>query len=103
MRLIELHPIWVGAGGPDIRNADGSPVPERYGVGVSFDCPDGCGEHCFIPFENPLDGGPPIYPERVRWQRTGESFETLTLMPSILRMGGCRWHGFITNGEIRTA
>ena len=39
------------------------------------------------------------------WQRTGDTFETLTLHPSILRSpqkGGCGWHGWVTNGEVRS-
>ena len=106
MKLTDLHPQFLGAGGEGISNADGSPSPERTGVGVQFDCP--CGNHdeshqCFVPFANPLDGGPPIHTGKNNgWQRTGETFETLTLTPSILRVGGCGWHGFITNGEIVT-
>lgn len=81
------------------------PAPRREGVGVEFDCP--CGNHddghrCFVPFANPLDGGHSLYHDR-GWQRTGETFETLTLTPSIFRrrdLGGCGWHGFITNGVV---
>lgn len=107
MKLIELNPCFLGAGGYSVSNADGSPVPERHGVGLSFDCPCGCGTRGYIDFENPLDGGPPhdTRPSLPRWQRTGETLETLTLTPSILRSqerGGCGWHGFITNGEVRT-
>jgi hypothetical protein len=36
------------------------------------------------------------------WQRTGETFETLSLTQSIRRLDGCKWHGLITNGEIVT-
>ena len=35
-----------------------------------------------------------------RWTVSGDSFENLTTSPSILLIGGCAWHGFITNGEI---
>jgi hypothetical protein len=112
MKLIDLAPRWVGAGGEGITQADGSPAPERHGVGITFICP--CGTHprdgeydtdrCCIIFENPLDGGgrfdattPGHY-----WTRVGETFETLSLTPSIQRVGGCGWHGFITNGEMIT-
>lgn len=109
MRLIDLHPQFVGAGGEGITNADGSPAPERTGVGILCDCP--CGntqedhQQLYVPFANPLDGGPPIQTGKNNgWQRTGETFETLTLTPSIQRNlvngYGCTWHGFITNGEI---
>lgn len=36
-----------------------------------------------------------------RWQVSGNDFSDLTTTPSILLEGGCFWHGFITNGEIR--
>jgi hypothetical protein len=101
MKLIDLDPRWVGAGGEGIRDKDGNPIRERHGVGVGFDCPCGCGTRSFIPFENPLDGGPPVGDvKNPHWRRSGETFETLTLTPSIQRVGGCGWHGFITNGEV---
>jgi hypothetical protein len=105
MRLVDLNPRWIGAGGEGITLADGSPAPERTGVGVIFNCPCGCGDEGYVPFQNPLDGGLPLDPNRSVWQRTGETFETLTLTPSILKVrnpSGCGWHGFITNGEAIT-
>jgi len=111
MRLTDLNPRWVGAGGPGITDAQDRPVPARHGVGLSFTCP--CGKcdsdtaRCYVPFKNPLDGGPELEPGRVdSWQRTGDTFENLTLTPSILRnpaKGGCGWHGYITNGQIVNA
>lgn len=118
MKLTDLNPRFIGAGGDGVfvRSAEGilTPAPERHGVGVTFNCP--CGQHedakggrCFIPFANPLDGGPQYGPQG--WTREGDTFETLTLRPSILRKKwtdrhgrehGCGWHGFITNGEIQT-
>lgn len=104
MRLSDLHPQFVGAGGDGITNADGTPAPRREGVGVMFDCPCGAPESpVYVPFANPLDGGPQHGAKG--WQRTGATFETLTLTPSILRTYsscGCKWHGFITNGEVIT-
>lgn len=104
MKLTDLHPEWMNAGGEGITRADGSPAPLRQGVGVLFDCPCGS-EHCqqlYIPFANPLDGSVP----KRGWQRTGETFDTLTLTPSILRLATtsvcCGWHGYVTNGEILT-
>lgn len=106
MKLTDLHPRWVGAGGDGITDNTGKPVPERTGIGVSFDCPCGkCGYLCFVPFQNPIDGGPPTITSYPLWTRTGDDFDTLTLTPSILRAterGGCGWHGFITNGEVST-
>lgn len=103
MKLTDLHPRWVGAGGDGISQ----PVPERTGIGITFDCPCGkCGTLCFVPFQNPLDGGPPLSTDRPLWTRTGDTFDTMTLTPSILRSkenGGCGWHGFVTDGEVTTA
>lgn len=118
MKLTDLHPRWVGAGGAGIFNADMTPAPERHGVGLSFDCPcpactaqrtgdedaDFRLRH-FVAFTNPLDGGEPFdsSPGRPHWTRVGETFEGLTVTPSILSMvekGGCGWHGWITNGEV---
>lgn len=117
MRLLDLHPEWVSTGGEGITNAaTGEPVPLREKIGICCDCPK-CGPEVhplFVPFKNPLDGGPPTHP--VTWERTPplnsagqvitdqpitDSFENLTLCPSILRKD-CGWHGFIKNGEIET-
>jgi hypothetical protein len=127
MQLTELHPAFMGAGGEGISTPGPDPcpqcagagcddchhtgkqyvpAPERHGVGVRLDCPCGNrdkGHQLYVPFANPLDGGPPMQTGKNNgWQRTGETFETLTLTPSILRRGSCGWHGFITNGEIVT-
>lgn len=134
MRLVDLHPQFLGSGGEGVYRQTGrpcpacgaynpsacevchgtgreyEPAPRREGVGVVFDCP--CGNHdeghqCYVPFANPLDGGPPTDPRGWQgsggWLRTGDTFETLTLTPSIFRrveLGGCGWHGFITHGEV---
>lgn len=102
MKLTDLNPRWVGHGGEGIRDREGNAVPERTRIAVAFDCPCGCGTRCMIPFTNPPDGGPALH--STTWDREGETFESLTLRPSILRADpdGCRWHGFITNGEIQT-
>jgi hypothetical protein len=107
MKLADLDPRWLGAGGDGVTRADGSPAPERHGVGIIFECPCGRSEHddggshaIAIEFDRPLDGGPAHRTDGKVWQRTGETFETLTLSPSIQRIGGCGWHGWIRNGEV---
>lgn len=91
-----------------------APAPKRTGVGLSFDCPCAtCAAkrtgdpdtdfylRVFVGFRNPLDGGPAHDPRPgAQWERTGDTFETLTLTPSILDKGRCGWHGFVTNGEV---
>lgn len=99
------------------------PAPHREHIGLTFLCP--CGiclaqrtgffDHDFylrhfIPFTNPPDGGPCFTTDGKgpTWQRTGETFDTLQLSPSILSdpaKGGCGWHGYIGNptpGEVTT-
>ena len=104
MRLTDLNPAWVGYGGEGVSRADGSPVPRREGVGLHFDCPCGkCGVPCYVHVNPPLDGGEAI--DAHSWTRTGDTFDTVTLKPSIYRnekKGGCGWHGWITNGEVHT-
>lgn len=104
MRLTDLNPGWVGVGGEGVTNGDGSPVRERRGIGVMFDCPCGAAfSPCYVPFANPLDGGPQHGAQG--WRRVGDTFDSLTLTPSILRTGSkcaCKWHGYITNGEVIT-
>ncbi len=106
-RLVDLRPSWCGAGGEGVftrgENDELIPVPERTGVGITFECPCGCDQRAFIGFENPLDGKGPHDPrEKAQWRRTGDTFETLTLRPSIQRVHGCRWHGFLTDGEFKS-
>jgi hypothetical protein len=104
MKLVDLSPSFYGAGGAGITQG-GKPAPKRHGVGLVFDCPCGCDVQCAVPFANPLGGRVPVQGDH-GWQRIGDTFESLTLRPSILRSkhkGGCGWHGFITNGEIVTA
>lgn len=96
MKLAELHPKWVVAG------------ENRHGMGISFDCPAHRNHKLAVMFENPIDGKPRAKESRNFWHRSGESFETLTLTPSVdasnntpekhLEFGKC-WHGCITNGE----
>jgi hypothetical protein len=98
MKLTELNPKFLDSGGEGVTNADGSPAPERRGVALAIDCPCGCGRQLCVPFKNPFDGGPSIYGDR-GWTREGDTFDNLTLSPSIQRMDGCGWHGFVRNGE----
>jgi hypothetical protein len=96
MKLIDLHPKWVEAE----HDHQGNPA-SRKGIGIIFDCPCGCDMPIYVAFANPLDGGPAHDPRQATWQRTGETFETLMLSPSIRRLGGCpkNWHGWVRNGE----
>lgn len=102
MRLSDLNPVFYFTGGSGITDSKtGEPVPKTEGVGVLFDCP--CGDHseehrCIVPFSNPMGPGPLV--EQRGWHRQGTTFDDLTLTPSIQRIGGCGWHGYVTGGEI---
>lgn len=92
MRLIELDPRWT------------THEKGRTGQGLVFLCP-ACRTHFIgIHFANPLDGGAPLHvplghPNPHRWERTGDTLDTITLLPCINTK--C-WYGFVTNGEITT-
>ena len=105
MKLVFLQPRWVTA------------VEGRYGMGFSFDCPCCVGTprhtRLAVYFANPVDGGPPaddatdgawndrdgrLHHDHPRWTRLGDSFDTLTLTPSIDASGVGHWHGFIASG-----
>lgn len=109
MRLVDLEPRWV---------AEFS-APDDTKQGVSFLCPHCRARRLAIFFDLPICGAPPAnlkqvhrdvhendyladhHIGRVLWHREGDSFETLTLTPSIdASAWGC-WHGFITKGEVQ--
>jgi hypothetical protein len=74
VRLVDLEPKWIDRNG-------------RTGLGVIFNCMIGhCCGRIRIYFTNPLDGGPawPVDDQNShRWTRTGDSFETLSMTPSV--------------------
>jgi uncharacterized protein DUF6527 len=48
-----------------------------------------------------LPVGTEVVPPGYLWTRTGDTFEMLTLSPSVdASKAGC-WHGFVTNGEVQ--
>lgn len=106
VKLTDLNPRWCSAG-PN--GAYG-----RHGMGLSFDCPHCRTQRLAVFFANPIDGGAAADGSETKylWHRSGETFETLTLGPSIdasnkiqtvidgrIELVG-HWHGFITNGEV---
>lgn len=48
------------------------------------------------------DRGVPLTaePGPARWTVSGNSYDDLTLSPSVLIVGGCAWHGFVTAGAV---
>ncbi len=76
-RLVDCNPRWASG------RYHGAEGPAR---GVRFDCPEGH-QDCWhiIPFTPALDGAPSWQTNGAIWQRSGDTFETLTLTPSIRR------------------
>lgn len=73
----------------------------KAGQGVLFDDPLGGGSKICVWFANPIGGGAPAGPQHLpapRWQRTGETIETLTLAPSVNVRDG--WHGWVHGGVV---
>jgi hypothetical protein len=115
-RLVDLDAEWIKRAG--------------RAVGVRFTCPvnDGTGPHrddhsiCVL-FANPFDGGPahpddPSCPGNSsgrRWTRAGDTFDTLSLSPSVdcTKGEGCDrpehskcshthcWHGHVESGAAK--
>lgn len=99
MKLADLNPRWVS-----LHNFDPA---STYNIGVSFDSPT-TGKRLALLFEPAIDpaglaakyGWPVFFPESKKWQRTGETFDSLTLSPSLDFSASGDWHGFIKDGNI---
>jgi hypothetical protein len=100
VRLADRNPKWIGLSG--VKEA----LP-LY-MGVRFACPH-CDKPLSVHFRNPIDpqsllentSWQPGFGPGLQWERTGDTFETLTLTPSIDFKG--HWHGHIISGEIHTS
>lgn len=104
MKLIDLDPRWY---------VDGEDPAPRNGMGITFWCPHCRKVRLGVSFANPIDGGRPehmvphhdghgqiVNASPPEWTRVGDTFETLTLSPSINASASGHWHGFIQNGAI---
>lgn len=107
MKLLELEPRWArGTRWDDANGTQHYDTSCRQGMGITFDCPTHRDHRLAIFFENPVDGLPPQHGERNLWKREGDSFEILTVTPSIdasehhFGHNGQCWHGHITHGTI---
>lgn len=98
MRLTELEPLalrYVDSG--RFRTDADWPTAD----GVMFLCP--CqGHNVMVWFEGTPADAPGPSP---RWRRSGPAPYDLTITPSINldvpKAQGCRWHGHVTNGEVK--
>lgn len=96
MRLTDLDPRWFGW------THEGQGVH----VGLTFLCPQRCGERLGVEFRNPIGIGG-YDPAKIhwpnvgfQWDRSGDTFDTLTLSPSIDASKLGHWHGHISNGNV---
>lgn len=93
MRLTELEPRWVSTRhSPDL-------------VGVTFRCPHCREQRIGVLFVEEIDrdGLPNAVhwaDQQKKWHREGDTFETLTLSPSIDCSASGHWHGFVRVGEV---
>jgi hypothetical protein len=99
MRLIDLNPRWSQ---PHAMRFASPPI---Y-LGVSFDCPCCRSQRLSVAFRQPIDPEKMLAatswePHALSWDRQGETFEALTLLPSIDFSSSGHWHGHIINGQIQ--
>lgn len=83
-RLTELEPEWYYRDGKI--------------VGLFWLCPA-----CDVAHNLAVTWQPPsLFPSGAVWKKTGETFEDLTLTPSVdaTVSGVCKFHGFITKGDV---
>lgn len=73
----------------DITGIPGAFAFEAEQKGIFYVCPCGCNSEGFLGFRGLVD--PPS------WEFDGNT-EKPTLSPSIRRLTGCKWHGFLRNG-----
>jgi hypothetical protein len=102
MKLTELEPRWVG-----LHRWSSN---DRFYIGVTFLSPLKTGQRLAVLFEPPIDPsslatkygwGSKMIQDAKHWKRvSGETFDSLTLSPSLDFSNSKEWHGFITNGEI---
>lgn len=84
--LLKYNPKWLGILRP------GS------GEGLSLDCPVcGASHKLVVYFDNPVDGKEKASWQQIVWKRTGDSFENITIEPSIQYQ--C-FHGWIEKGQV---
>lgn len=97
IRLVDFNPHWI--------TLNNSIVPFYFGV--SFMCPCCRGRRIAVKFWPPVDPDnwndriTPVPHEGFHSRVSGETFDTLTIVPSIGFEQIGHWHGCLTNGEIQ--
>lgn len=94
-----VHDLVTAKHVPDWDRRDG--IPGAFGVLTEgsvitfvYCCPCGCGQQIGLPIRAATDPAP----TRPAWLWNG-SLDSPTLTPSIRRLDGCLWHGFLTGGQ----
>ena len=98
MRLSDLNPRWIGHPGPVYD-------------GLAFDCPHCRQQRIAVHFSPAIDPGhnwsrvtQPSYVGVTLWRRvSGDTFDTITLDPSVNTDISGHWHGMIQDGNLITA
>jgi hypothetical protein len=115
MKLTELEPFFIGEYQTKDSGVSYRQLASVDGAqGILFICPK-CGNHSILCwFKNPRNA--PLVPDEAfprpgRWTLTGDTFDVLTLSPSIdlsvidennpKSESRCYWHGFVENGDVR--
>jgi hypothetical protein len=115
MKLSALDPSFIGGYKVENGHVMYCQLPSVDGAqGILFWCPE-CGKHAILCwFTNPRSA--PRVPDDAsprpgRWSFSGDTFDTLTLSPSVdisridddnpAHPGRCYWHGWVQNGEAR--
>lgn len=101
MKLTELNPRWTGYGQGEHTIVNG----------ITFDCPHCRTQRLGVNFHPPIDPknwigrGTTWAHAALEWKREGDTFDNLTLSPSIDANSRIdfhnHWHGFIDKGEIK--
>jgi hypothetical protein len=98
-KLVDLDPRWVGF------YDDDNLILSL--IGVTFLCPICKDTKLSVFFRNPIEKinsykfNLDYAKEHTLWDRDGETFEHLTLRPSIDASREGHWHGFISNGVVQ--
>ncbi|HBY61083.1 MAG TPA: hypothetical protein DEH78_14770 [Solibacterales bacterium] len=116
MRLTQLEPMWLRWKEEDSRQFFSNVDSIEEAQGIRFLCPK-CfqanggrvGTHQVLCWSSSRGVPAHATPGPGRWRLVGTNFEDLTLdcepgkSRSVLLLGGCAWHGFVTNGEVTLA
>jgi hypothetical protein len=101
MKLLDLEPQFLRRADSGHRLDHVDELAEAQGIW--FDCPAGDGHKVLVWFVD--RGVPPEAAPTYRWRVSGTGYLDLTISPSINLdvpgAVGCRWHGFVVNGEAR--